>query len=618
MTKAKAAHPHDKPHHPHWPLASLLFLFVLLLGLFSVHEPGTWLHIRTGAQILADRALPRVDAFSYTVAGRPWTTDSWLADVVFRHLDASAGPWGLIALKAVVAAAAFALLLPLSAGSPLLAASTLGLGALAAWPGLTEMPAIFDLLMLSLLIRALRPRADFHWGLVGQVALVELLWANLHGPTALVGVWVVALKTFKATLRAERLQYAALLGAAAAAFLVNPHGGALLTRFFADMSSSSGWQPRSWLNLYALFALAGGASCWVCLQQEFFLSSAAASLLALSIVVPDLRPLYVLAACPVIALALGHFARPRPDTPARVARWAAAAALVFAAHYVWSYVPLGGARGYGAVGLEGALSYLKANGVSGRMFNEAETGEALIAAGRPVFVDGRSALYGQAFVRDAALWPVLWPRLSDVYGFDYALILNRRAAYPARTLDADPDWRLAYADDEALVYLKRAGPNGWLVAGTSKRVVEPNRLWPESLEAPLAAPARRARTIEELDRWIAQAPDSVQALLWKAYALDRLRLPEKAARLLAVARERPRLARDPELQACLALILERRGETAEARRLYHRAALFARRAGSRDLEAEVLRRLAPLDRGAGEETRARGEEDRVRALVAPQ
>ena len=99
--KAKAhphrdAHPHEKPHHPHWPLAALLFFFVLALGLTSVHEPSTWLHIRTGAKILSEHRVPLTDPFSYTVSGRAWTSDSWLGDSLFYLIHENFGPRGLI------------------------------------------------------------------------------------------------------------------------------------------------------------------------------------------------------------------------------------------------------------------------------------------------------------------------------------------------------------------------------------------------------------------------------------------------------------------------------------------------------------------------------------------
>ena len=48
------AHPHEKPHHPHWPLETLLFAFVFALGWRSVHAPETWINLKTGAKILAE------------------------------------------------------------------------------------------------------------------------------------------------------------------------------------------------------------------------------------------------------------------------------------------------------------------------------------------------------------------------------------------------------------------------------------------------------------------------------------------------------------------------------------------------------------------------------------
>jgi hypothetical protein len=620
--KSVRAHPHEKPHHPHRPLAVLLFAFVLLLGLFSVHESSTWLHIQTGVRILAERAVPAADGFSYTFSGRPWTTDSWLADVLFQRLHGSAGPWGLIVLKAVTCAAAFTLLLPVSASSPLLAASVLALGAVAAWPGLTETPFFFDALLLALLLRALRPRSRFHWAMVAQVGLIELLWSNLHGSTAVLGLWVTGLKAFKAGLREEHpgdsLRQGALVAAAAAGFILNPLGFGAMTHMFGQAGSAlAGWQSvSSAVGLYALFVLLGVWACWITLQQEFFMTVTAATLLLLSFLVPVLRPLYILAVCPVITLALGHFIHPLRDTHSRLARLVAVMAGVFALHYYWIYVPFSGLRGYGSESMAGVLHFLDSNGVRGRMFNEPESGEALLAGGRPVFVDARVGLYGRLFLKDAAHWSLQWRQLREVYGFDYAVILNRRAGSPARVLDEDPEWRLAYADDTALLYVRKTGGSGWLVSSTPRRLAAPNRLWPDGIDAALAEPRTRARVLDELDRWIVQSPDSAQALLWKAYALDALKLPQKAERLISVAGGRPRAAWDPELLACLGFIQERRGRGAEARRAYERAALLARRAGNRAVEAEVLPRLAVLLEAGSQSGRGQRLRERAEGLSA--
>ncbi|MFA6003310.1 MAG: hypothetical protein WC881_04510, partial [Elusimicrobiota bacterium] len=397
---AKTQHPHETPHYHHWPLAGVLFLFVLWLGVFSVHDPATWIYIRTGADILARRALPLSDTFSYTVWGQAWTTDSWLSDVLFRHLDQSA-PWALPALKCVVAAAAFALLLPVNPASPLTAAGVLALAAVSAWPGLVETPGIFDFILLALLVRVLRPKRKFGWAMVAQVGIIELLWSNLHGSAAFLGLWLVGLKVVKTSLHAgreDRLRFGALLAAAFSGLALNPHGPAVVTQMFSGIPPMDAWPPLSaWLNLYVLFVLAGAAACWICLQEEFFLSLSAATLLFVSWLVPSWRPLYALAAAPVITLALAHFFQPLKDKPIRVLKLALVLAGMLALHWYAIYVPLGQARGYGSRAWDGAVNFLRSNGVNGRMFNEVGSGDALAAmSGRQVFVDSRVGLYGPA------------------------------------------------------------------------------------------------------------------------------------------------------------------------------------------------------------------------------
>ncbi|MBI5239135.1 MAG: hypothetical protein HY926_01555 [Elusimicrobia bacterium] len=621
MTKSHAkAHPHESPHHPHWPLAAALFLFVLLTAAYSVHDSSTWLHIRSGAEILSRKALPAADTFSYTASGQPWSTDSWLSDVIFRHLDQNGGFLALAALKCVVVAAAFALLLPLSPGSPLLAAGVLALAAAGAWPGMTETPNFFDFLLLALLVRVLRPKRPFTWGTTAAVGVIMLLWSNLNGSSAFLGLGLVALKVVKTTIhagRGERLRFGALIAAALAGLALNPQGFAVIRHTF--LGAEPAFAPRfPWLSLYVAFVLAGAAAVWVCLQQEFFLAVAAAGLLGLSLVAPGLRSLYMLAACPVIVLALGHFIHPLRDTAGRVARLALALAALFAWHWYTVYTPLRSLPGYGRPALGGAANFLKANDIRGRMFNEPETGAELMALSeRPVFADQRAELYEPSFLKEASRWPGRFRQLAEVYRFDYAVIRNRRAAYPARVLDEDPDWRLAYADDAALVYLRRSGTAGWLVSSAPRRLLAPNGLWPDALDPLLAKPLTRARALAELDAWILQSPESVQPLLWKAYAFDRLRLSPKADRFLELARGRLAGRGEPELTAVMACVLERRGRDAEARRLYQGTARLARRRGESALESAVGSRLAALWRRAGDEARARRWEERAREPAAP-
>ncbi|MBI2386451.1 MAG: hypothetical protein HYV14_10610 [Elusimicrobia bacterium] len=616
----QGAHPHDKPHHPHWPLETLLFAFVFALGWRSVHAPETWIHLKTGAKILAEHALPRTDPFGYGASGGAWSTDSWLFDVVAARLDALGGVKAVVFLKSVAAAAAFALLLPVNHGSPLAAAALLALGACAGWAGLVETPAVFDLLYFALFVRLLRPRHRFRWWQGAAAAALTALWANTHGASALLGLWLVGLKVFKASLRTaarERLGYWATLAACVLTLAWNPLGWAVLGRTFADATAVAGGWPADWLSLYTLFAVAGLASSWYTLQQEFVTTVAATTVIALSFVLPGLRPLAVLAACPVIALALGHWLKPRSDTWPRVLRWAAFAGLLLAGYHHLVAEPLSRVRGYGAPALSGAAHYMQSNGVHGRMFNEPDTGAELIGlSDRPVFVDARPGVYPASFKREAAAWPRMFRQLDMVYRFDYAVMHNHRAGAPARVIDEDPNWVLGYADDRALVYLKKVGENA-LLAPREPRLIAPNRMWPDGLDPLLADKRKAGKALEELDRWLVQAPDSVQALIWKAYALGRLGLTDKADRHLELARERPRLRRDPELKAAYAFALEARGRAPEARDAYRSAVESARALGAPAVEAEILPRLAAVQRKLGNEGAAREAEARAKALPAP-
>jgi hypothetical protein len=86
--------------------------------------------------------------------------------------------------------------------------------------------------------------------------------------------------------------------------------------------------------------------------------------------------------------------------------------------------------------------------------------------------------------------------------------------------------------------------------------------------------------------------------LWKAYALNRLKLGDQADRLVDIARKSPELEWDPELQALEGFVLEARGRADQARLLYRRSERAARRLGDRLLAADAAERLRGLQAAA--------------------
>src|SRR5882757_8708585 len=98
-------------HVPAWFwLGAGVYVSLLINGSILLNDSDTYWHIAAGKWILDHNALPRVDIYSFTKAGEPWISTSWLAQVVFAATYEVAGWAGPIVLAATSIAATFALL----------------------------------------------------------------------------------------------------------------------------------------------------------------------------------------------------------------------------------------------------------------------------------------------------------------------------------------------------------------------------------------------------------------------------------------------------------------------------------------------------------------------------
>src|SRR5512144_395645 len=87
-------------------------VYVLLLsngGMFLCDSDTYW-QTAVGQWSLDHHALPRVDIYSFTKAGEPWASSSWLAQVLYATSYNVAGWTGPVVLAAGCIAATFALL----------------------------------------------------------------------------------------------------------------------------------------------------------------------------------------------------------------------------------------------------------------------------------------------------------------------------------------------------------------------------------------------------------------------------------------------------------------------------------------------------------------------------
>ncbi len=181
--------------------------------------------VRAGNEILAARALPSVDTWTFTVAGTPWLDQQWLAQVLLAA-GHRLGGWELLAVVRAVAVAASTGLVVASSrarGASPRTASILALAAFAlAAPALALRPQLLGIVLFAALLwlvaaRERHPRAYL------MAPVLVAFWANLHGsfvlgPAILGYAWLSDV----AAQRPARTSFAVLV-AGTLATLVNPY-----------------------------------------------------------------------------------------------------------------------------------------------------------------------------------------------------------------------------------------------------------------------------------------------------------------------------------------------------------------------------------------------------------
>jgi hypothetical protein len=247
-------------------LLTLTPLSVRLLG-----DAGIGWHIRSGQEILALHAIPRLDSFSSSMSGKPWFRWEWLYDVVVGGLEPITGLNGVVLITGLTIAAVFGWtfrLLVRRGTNIFLAVVLVMLAASASMIHFFARPHVVSwLLTLAWFqvldssernaFRAARPIS----GRVGTglwlwlLPFLMLLWVNLHGgflvAFVLSGIywlstmWLgftaasnrleVILEKRRAGKRARDLAWVTVL--AAMATLVNPYGVRLHAHIYRYLSN---------------------------------------------------------------------------------------------------------------------------------------------------------------------------------------------------------------------------------------------------------------------------------------------------------------------------------------------------------------------------------------------
>ncbi|NOJ41723.1 hypothetical protein [Bradyrhizobium australiense] len=454
-------------------------IYALLLsnGGMLLNDSDTYWQIAVGQWILDHHALPRVDIYSFTRAGEPWTSSSWLAQVLYAVSYNLAGWTGPVVVAAVCIAATFALFahilgrrVPAAyAVAVAIAALVLSMGHFLARPHVLVLP-----IMLAwahgLMSASERGEAPSPW-LLPLIAF----WANLHGGFVF-GLVLVGAFALDALWNAERarqkplaLRWAAFGFSALVACCATPYGwGSILAaRKILDLGELLHliyeWMPADFSKFgafeMAILTLIAGA-----LYGGVKLSPTRIALVLglLHMALSHVRNVEIFALLlPIVVLApvASQFAlRPawaaRTGAPARMM----AAVMVLLGGWTWLLAANTTLAPPESQSPSAAVDALKAHNPK-RVLNDLPFGGYLIWRQIPVFIDGRAELYGEAF--DIAYYRAM--QLKDVKQFldilknweiDAVLLTPHTPA--VGLLDNLAGWRRAYADENAVLHVRTA------------------------------------------------------------------------------------------------------------------------------------------------------------------
>jgi hypothetical protein len=459
------------------PLAALVALGLLALLLPTapslLQDPDMLWHVRTGQEILGSGHFPQVDSYSWTMNGQNWIAKEWLSQV-FYALGYNLAGWTGVALLALVAACAACGLvfaaLERRAG-PLFALAAVALVALAGHFHLLARPHVLAWPVAAAFAIALLDAAEVGRAPRWSLALLVVLWANLHG-SFLFAFVLLPFFAWESVARAQEdqgrlaLRWTGLAALCLLAPLVHPYGWGVFAAardvlaLGPALSLIVEWRPQNFSSFghFEFVLLLGlGASLLSGLRLPAPRVALALAVLhsALAHVRQETLGLMVVAllvAAPAAALR-GAVFRPR-RLEWRVVAGVAAGVLAVAAG---SLLHGGGLRLPDEIAPQAALNAARAAGVKGQVLNEDQFGGFLIGQHVPTYADGRAELFGPMHtdlsMALAGRNPETLKTLLANPQIGWTLLPT---ALPAnQVLDASSEWRRVYRDEVASVYARR-------------------------------------------------------------------------------------------------------------------------------------------------------------------
>jgi len=472
-----------------WTLGAFIIIFGVIRQFRPALDPDLNWHLRTGQLILATGAIPRVDSFSHTMAGAPWVDFEWLYEAALATIYGLGGAAAIITANAILSGVTGWLVystLRTKQVSPILAALGVGLSIVDLVPYADVRPNMMGALLVAAFLYVLECAwARRSWRRLLWLLPLQLLWVNVHGSfiqgLALCGLYGLAALWERLSgdagpfatvpLKQLALGFAGLMSALAAICLANPQGLGLV-RFVIGASQlkvnhdfNGEWAAPNFHAAYALPLLATVlltivlSICFsrgrLAKREALLLVAAVAAALTSN----QFGPFYAVAAAPLAASMLARVIQRPLDLRPSLLHGALFGAVLLGMVGI-------SARSLQPAAYQDALAnaypvqavqYIEQHNLQGPLWNEFNWGSYLLGAlpRLPVFIDGRTEMYGDAFFkqyRDVEEGAVRPEPTLDTWNINVVLIPVKSPL--ATVLREGAAWNEVYDDDQAAIFTR--------------------------------------------------------------------------------------------------------------------------------------------------------------------
>ena len=481
-------------------VTAIVFASLLAMAVRTPVDTDMWWHLRSGQYIVETRALPLTDPFSHTRSGQPWINHGWLAQIVLYGAYAIGSFPVLALLVALLVVAAFVCVWKQMDGGSFLRAFVLVLAAITSAVIWAPRPQMFTFALTAVVGYIVYL---YKWRQIDRLWLLPpifVLWANLHGGFAVGFILLagsIAGEVINHLLRhagPEVLSWrrlgklVALTALSYALLVVNPNTTAMYTyplrtvnigvlRDFIQEWSSPDFhllfvQPFVWLLVATLAAIGWSGRRLDGGDFALVAGFAYSALLAGRNIAP-----FALVCAPVLArhakpamenirLRFGRQLPTAPPSPSGVVwlNWLILIVIVLLAglKIVATLLPAVRVQAERETLPVDAVNWIEANRPAGRMFNSYNWGGYLIWRLWPdalVYVDGRTDLYDDAFLRDYLRVAAAQPGFESVLERDrIGWVFVEASSALDVVLSREADWTSVYRDDTAVVFSRPVTP----------------------------------------------------------------------------------------------------------------------------------------------------------------